>query len=117
MQKEEKVVIVLLFMALGSLAAASWALGDFDPDPKASPRPVSIVAEGTVSAVQTTDGGHLILRLQSSSMPIFVSREGGAEVVAERVTKGDRIRAWGEIAEYEGRREMVVKRPEDLEVL
>ncbi len=27
MQKEEKVVVVLLFMALGSMAVASWALG------------------------------------------------------------------------------------------
>lgn len=115
MQKEEKVVVVLLFMALGSLAVASWALGDFDSDP--GPSPVSIVAEGTVSAVQPTDGGHLILRLQSSAMPIFVSRECGAEDVARRVAKGDRIRVKGEIAEYEGRREIVVKRSEDVEVL
>ncbi len=117
MQKEEKVVVVLLFMALGSLAVASWALGDFDSDPGPSPSPVSIVAEGTVSSIQLTDGGHLILRLQSSAMPIFVSRETGAEDVAMRAAKGDRIRVKGEIAEYEGRREIVVQRAEDVEVL
>lgn len=118
MQKEEKVVVVLLFMALGSLAAASWALGDFDADPVSghSTSSVSIVAEGTVSSIQLTDGGHLILRLQSSDMPIFVSRETGAEDVAMRVAKGDRIRVRGEIAEYEGRREIVVQRSEDVEV-
>jgi len=57
------------------------------------------------------------LRLQSSAMPIFVSRETGAEDVAMRVAKGDRIRVRGEIAEYEGRREIVVQRAEDVEVL
>lgn len=117
MQKEEKVVVVLLFMALGSLAVASWALGDFDADPGHSPSPISIVAEGTVSSIQPTEGEHLILWLQSSTMPIFVSRETGAEDVAMRVAKGDRIRATGEIAEYEGRREIVVQRSKDVEVL
>jgi hypothetical protein len=115
LQKEEKVVMVLLFMALGSLAAASWALGDFDAE--SEPDSVSIVSEGTVSSIQPTDGGHLILRLSSSSMPIFVSRESGAEVVAERVAKGDWIRARGEVAEYEGQRELSVQRAEDVEVL
>ena len=113
MQKEEKVVVVLLFMALGSLAVASWALGDFD----VAPAPTSVVAEGTVSSIQTTGGGHVTLWLQSSAMPIFVSRESGAEDVATRVAEGDRIRARGEIGEYGGRREMVVQRPEDVEVL
>lgn len=115
MQKEEKVVVVLLFMALGSLAAASWALGDFEADP-AEIR-IHVVAEGTVTSIQTTTGGHVIMRLQSSSMPIFVSRESGAVVVAARVAKGDRVRARGEIAEYEGRREISVKNAADVEVL
>ncbi len=117
MQKEEKVVVVLLFMALGSLAVASWALGDFDTSSDPTSGAVSIVAEGTVSAIQATDGGSLILRVQSSSMPIFVSSESGAKDVATRVAKGDRIRAKGEIAEYEGSREIVVQRPEDVEIL
>ncbi|MGB3943762.1 MAG: OB-fold nucleic acid binding domain-containing protein [Methanothrix sp.] len=115
MQKEEKVVVVLLFMALGSLASASWALGDFEEDPDEIS--ISLVAEGTVSSMKTTTGGHLIIRLQSSSIPIFVSRESGAEEMAVRVAKGDRIRAVGEISEYEGRREISVKRPADVEVL
>jgi DNA/RNA endonuclease YhcR with UshA esterase domain len=115
MQKEEKVVVVLLSMALGSLAAASWALGGFEAD--LDEIPVLVVAEGTVSSVQTTTGGHLILRLQTTSMPIFVSREDGAEEVAARVAKGDRVRARGEIAEYQGRREISVKDAADVEVL
>ncbi len=117
MQKEEKVVIVLLFMALGSLAAASWALGDFDAESEPGAGSVSIVSEGIVSRVQPTDAGHLILWLQSSTIPIFVSQECGAEDVAERVAEGDRIRVKGEIAEYEGRREISVQRGEDVEVL
>jgi hypothetical protein len=117
LQKEEKVVVVLLLMALGSLAVASWALGDFDVDSGQSSAPISIVSEGIVSSVQPTDGGHLILWLQSSDMPIFVSRESGAEDVADRVSKGDRVRARGEISEYEGRRELSVQRAEDVEVM
>lgn len=115
MQKEEKVVIVLLFMALGSLAAATWALGDFDAEPTTDL--ATIVAEGTVSSIQPTDAGHLILWLQSSSMPIFVSQECGAEDVAERVAKGCLVRATGEIAEYQGRRELSIQGAEDVEVL
>jgi DNA/RNA endonuclease YhcR with UshA esterase domain len=50
-------------------------------------------------------------------MPIFVSRESGAEGVEKKVAKGDRIRVKGEIAEYEGRREISAQRGEDVEVL
>jgi len=50
-------------------------------------------------------------------MPIFVSRESGAEDVADRVFKGDRVRARGEVSVYEGRRELSVQRPEDVEVM
>jgi hypothetical protein len=113
MQKEEKVVVVLLLMALGSLAAASWGLGDFDP----APEKVAIVAEGTAASVQRTEGGHLIIRLYSSQMPIFVSRDSGADLLAGRIAKGDRIRAKGEIAWYEGRREIAVQGAADVEVL
>ena len=113
MQKEEKVVVVLLLMALGSLAVASWGLGDFEPGPEE----VGIVAEGTVGWIQTTAGDHLIIRLHSSEMPIFVSQDSGAELLAGRIAKGDRVRAKGEIAWYGGRREIAVQRAADVEVL
>ena len=117
MQKEEKVVVVLLFMALGSLLVASWALGDFDAPAGSDEVPISIVSEGQVSSIQTTTGGHLILRLQSSAMPIFVKSESGALDVAMKVAKGDRIRVRGEVTEYEGLRELAVRRSEDVQVL
>ena len=117
MQKEEKVVVVLLLMALGSLFAASWALGDFDPPAEPDRVPTSIVAEGQVSSIATTEGGHLIIRLQYSAMPIFVKSESGALDVATRVAKGDQIRVRGEVSEYQGRRELSVQRAEDVEVL
>jgi len=118
MQKEEKVVVLLLLMALGSLFVASWALGDFDPLPAEPGRvPTSIVAEGQVSSIATTDGGHLIIRLQYSTMPIFVKSDCGALDVAMRVAKGDQIRVRGEVSEYQGRRKLSVQRAEDVEVL
>ena len=117
MQKEEKVVVLLLLMALGSLFVASWALGDFDAATGPDQVPISIVAEGEVSSITTTDGGHLIIRLQYSAMPIFVKSDCGALDVAMRVAKGDQIRVRGEVSEYEGRRELSVQRAEDVEVL
>jgi len=113
MQKEEKIVVVLLFMALGNLTVASWALGDFDVDSKSK-----LEVEGTVKSVQPTKtGGHLIIRLDSTTMPIFVSQKCGAESVKERVHKGDRVKVEGEMVEYEGQPEIVIKRSSYVKVL
>ncbi|MDF0594286.1 hypothetical protein P0O24_11920 [Methanotrichaceae archaeon M04Ac] len=113
MQREEKVV--LLFMALGSLAAASWALGDFEAD--TAEMPITVVAEGTVKSIQLTTDGHLILRLQSSTMPIFVSQRA-----AQRRWPGRWRRATGSgrsarYPRYRGLREISVKRLADVEIL
>jgi DNA/RNA endonuclease YhcR with UshA esterase domain len=114
MQKEEQIVVVLLFMALASLTVASWALGDFDQI-AATPQKV---LEGTIISVQPTKtGGHLIIHLDSTSMPVFVDQLNGAEDVKRKVQEGDRVVVKGEISEYKGQPEMVIKRADDVEVL
>lgn len=104
MQKEEKIVVVLLFMALGSLSVAFWAMGDLDSS--------GVTVEGTVESIQSTrSGGHLIIRLDSTDVPIFVSSQCGAEMVKEKVQRGDRVKVVGDVSEYRGQDEIVIKGP------
>jgi len=109
MQKEEKIVVVLLFMALGSLSVAFWAMGDLDSS--------EVTVEGIVESIQSTmSGGHLIIHLDSTEMPIFVSSQCGAEMVKEKVQRGDRVEVVGKVSEYNGQDEIVVKGPMDVRV-
>ena len=118
MQKEEKIVTILLFMAIGSLSVASWALGDLDGIGAGSDDPDSVTIEGKVSSIQPTmNGGHLIIHLDSTTAPVFVHQKSGAEHLANAVQKGDRVRVRGEVAEYEGEPEIVIKGPNDVTVL
>ncbi len=115
MQKEEKIVTILLFMALGSLTVASWALGDFDGT---GTDPSSVTIEGKVRSIQPTrNGGHLTIQLDSTTAPIFVHQKSGAEHLANTVQKGDLVRVRGEVTEYEGDPEIVIKGPNDVVVL
>lgn len=109
MQKEEKIVVVLLFMALGSLSVAFWAMGDLDSS--------EVTVEGIVESIQSTmSGGHLIIHLDSTEMPIFVSSQCGAEMVKEKVQRGDQVEVIGEVSEYRDQDEIVVKGPMDVTV-
>ncbi len=120
MQKEEKIVVVLLLMALGSLAVAWWA---FAPDQSAEALSVaksggSIHLEGQVLELKPTkNGGHLQIRLDSTAAPIFVPHESGAAELQKRLNPGDRVRIRGTQKEYQGQEEIVVGRSGDVEVL
>lgn len=117
MQKEEKIVMVLLLMALGSLAAAFWAFGSeerIDPVDEKS----RATAEGLVLDIrQTGAGDHLIIKLDSTARPVFVSREAGAEEISKKVFPGDRVRVEGRLAEYEGSEEIRLEKAGDLAVV
>ena len=116
MQKEEKIVVVLLFMALSSLVAASWALGDFDELSKSASYKIDL--KGTVSSIKPTmTGGHLIIHLDTTSMPIFVSQDSGADELSRRVHNGDLVSVTGEMGSYNGQNEILIKRSSDVKVL
>jgi hypothetical protein len=120
MQKEEKIVVVLLFMALGSLAVASWAFGPEDTEGSTvqAKEDSQISLEGLVQEINPTKtGGHLIIKLDSTQMPVFVPRDSGAGDVQSRVNIGDRIRVRGIAAEFGGKKELKVGRAADVEVL
>jgi len=119
MQKEEKTVVVLLFMALGSLSVAFWAFdsGDSLEEGIASAGDEArISVEGLVIEMNPTkSGGNLIMNLDSTPLPVFVPRDSGAKEILGRISLGDRIQVNGVLWEYNGNKEIKLERAEDLE--
>ena len=82
MQKEEKIVVVLLLMALGSLAVAFWAFSPEDGGQKSSSDSMSqkdagLSVEGLVLEIKPTkSGGNLLLKLDSTPASDFHSCQG-----------------------------------------
>lgn len=116
-QKEEKIVLVLLFMALGSLAVASWA---FLPPDDSSQKPPegTLRSEGKVLEMNPTkSGGHLMIKLDSLDKPIFVPSESGASEVQRRIRPGDRIVVRGKVSVFGGGEEIKVSKASDIEKL
>ena len=127
MQREEKMVFVLLLMALGSLAVAFWA---FAPDDGRSndlyhselqesyDAGVSTLAEGLVRDIKPTKtGGHLLVTIDTTPVPIFISRQAGAEKLLGVLKRGDRLWAKGMQRDYQGREEIEVTRSSDIRIL
>jgi hypothetical protein len=111
MQKEEKIVIVLLLMALGSLAVAFWAFGPEEKD-------AGLSLEGLVLEMKPTkSGGNLLLKLDSTPLPIFIPASAGAKEIQARVHAGDRVRIRGTVSVYQGKEELSVSRQADVQVL
>ncbi|MDD4094339.1 MAG: hypothetical protein PHF94_06960 [Methanothrix sp.] len=118
MQKEEKTVVVLLFMALGSLSVAFWAF-DFGDDLQegivSAGDEARISVEGLVIEMNPTKSGdNLIMNLDSTPLPVFVPRDSGAKEILGRISLGDRIQVNGVLWEYNGNKEIKLERAEDL---
>ena len=129
-QKEEKVVVIMLFMALGSLGLAFWAFDPGDDAPVAlSGSPDAATGSGHSSVDQTMQtmqgqvleimstktGGNLILHLNSTTLPIFVPSSAGAQQIMNRIQPGDIIQVKGSISEYQGEKELKVSRAGDVQ--
>jgi len=126
MQKEEKIVVVLLLMALGSLAVAFWAFGADEGASSALSSSSNAGAstdysstdetlQGQVLEIKTTkSGGNLILRLDSTTLPIFVPANAGAEEIEKKIQPGDKIQVKGSISDYQGEKELKVSRASDI---
>jgi primosomal replication protein N len=123
MQKEEKIVAVLLLMALGSLAVAFWAFGSDEGEQESSSdlmsqKDAGFSVEGLVLEVKPTkSGGNLLLKLDSTQMPIFVSAGAGAKELQKQVQPGDRVRIRGTISQYQGKEELKVSRSAEVIVM
>ncbi len=125
MQKEEKIVVILLFMALGSLAAAFWA---FSPEGSSVPDTGEaaslgdssslITLEGRITRAESTrTGGNLILNLDSTAMPVFIPASAGAKELSIQMKRGVRVRITGTITSYQGEDELKVSQKADVSLL
>jgi len=121
MQKEEKIAVVLLLMALGSLAVAFWA---FYPDEATANSAATLgkdgghSEEGLVLGIKPTNsGGNLLLSLDTTPMPIFIPSSAGAKEVMSRVHVGDRIRVKGIVSVFQGKEELKVSRASDVQLI
>lgn len=126
MQKEEKVMVVLLAMALASIAVAYLT---FLPDDSGSDvQQLSefsgigdrVVFEGTVLGKRFTyTGDHLLLDIDydSTIVKVFVPNSAGAMGIDNAVSEGDWVRITGDVDEYKGEREVVVKSGKDIILL
>jgi DNA/RNA endonuclease YhcR with UshA esterase domain len=116
MQKEEKIVVVLLVVAVLSLIIAYFGFAPqtnaYSPDSKIDER---VYAEGTVLSRQMTGtGDNLILRLSNLNANVFVPKNSGAREVYDSVKTGDSVRITGKVSIYRNEREIVVESPRDV---
>ncbi len=118
MQKEEKVVVVLLVMAALSLIIAyfgfSTQVAAYSSDSKLGER---VYVEGTVLEKQMTGkGDNLILTISNLNIKVFVSKDNGAKEVYDFIKTGDKVRMTGKVSEYKNAREIVVESTKDVVV-
>ncbi|AKB52051.1 OB-fold nucleic acid binding domain protein [Methanosarcina barkeri str. Wiesmoor] len=129
MEKEEKVMVLLLFMTLTSLMTAYLCFG---PELTASGQETGEEArqytresgEGekvfleaqVLSKRLTYTGGHLLLQVDCNSevLSIFIPKTAGAEALNNSIQKGDFISVTGTVSQYEGKREIKVERKEAI---
>lgn len=120
MQKEEKIVVVLLLMALGSLAVAFWTFSpeEGNGDGAAAKADSLLSLEGLILEMKPTNtGGNLLLRLDSTSMPVFIPASAGAGELREQLHAGDRIRIRGTVEDFHGSEELKISRAADVQRL
>ncbi len=116
MQKEEKVVVVLLIMAVLSLIIGYFGFSPqtqaYSSDSKLGER---VYAEGTILSKQMTGkGDNLILTLSNLKIKVFISKDSGAKEVYDTVKTGEKVKINGKVSEYKNEREIVVESARDV---
>ncbi|KAF5412782.1 MAG: hypothetical protein C5S43_01310 [Candidatus Methanocomedens sp.] len=124
MQKDEKITVVLMVMALlviiiayfGFIAGGS-APSEYSDHSKVGDR---VILHGQViDKSGTLTGDHLILTIDSKKgiVKVFINRNNGASTVNKAVNVADTVEITGILDEYEGEKEIVVERPGYVRVL
>ena len=116
MQKEEKIVSVLLVMAVLSLIIGYFGfipqVAAYSEDSKIGER---IYLEGTILSKQmTAKGDNLILSISNLNIKVFISKDNGAKEVYDTFKIGEKVRIKGKVAEYNYAREIVVESAADI---
>ncbi len=129
MEKEEKVMVLLLFMTLTSLMTAYLCFGsEFTASgqetggearqyTRESSEGDKVFLEAEVLSKRFTyTGGHLLLQVNCNSevLSVFIPKTAGAEALNVSIREGDFIGLTGTVSEYEGKREIEVERKEDI---
>jgi len=118
MQKEEKIVVVLLVMAVLSLI-----IGYFGFAPVASAYSLeskvgeNVYAEGTIIQKQMTykgDNLKLTISNENLNVNVFIFRDNGAKEVYDGFENGDKVKVDGKVAQYQNAMEIVVESAKDV---
>ena len=129
MEKEEKIVAVLLAMAILSLAVAYVTFyqgnsGSINDDALQLTEQSSIgdfvYIEGTILSKRFTfKGDHLLLSVDHDEnvVKVFIPNDKGAEDVDNMVNENDIVRIQGTLDEYQDEREVVVQNKNGVTVL
>ncbi len=120
MQKEEKIVVVLLLMALGSIGVGFWAFSSDEGELSSSyvsQKDSNQNVEGQILEVKPTNsGGNLLMKLDSTALSIFVPASAGAEALYKQLHVGSRVKIKGTVSKYKGKDELLVSRSTDVVV-
>jgi len=116
MQKEEKIVVVLLVMAVLSLIIGYFGFAPvtsaYSPDSKTGEK---IYVEGTILQKQmTAKGDNLILTLSNLNIKVFIAKNNGAKEVFDAIKKDDKVRIDGKLASFRNAMEIVVENANDV---
>lgn len=119
LQREEKIVAVLLVMAVLSLIIGYLGfvpqVSGYTEDSKIGD---SVLIEGIVlNKKMTASGGNLILSISDLDVNIFISKDNGAKEVYENLNLGDQVRINGKVAQYRNAREIIVESASDIKKL
>jgi DNA/RNA endonuclease YhcR with UshA esterase domain len=124
LQKEEKITIILMLMALLVLIIAYFGfIVDSVETSQYSEQSITgdrVVIQGEVVGKRVTfTGDHLILTVdsESSRVKVFIHRNNGAEKINNIIDIADTIEVTGTLEEYQGEKEIVVEQPGDVNIL
>lgn len=125
MEKEEKIVIILLSMVFLSLSISYLVffgpgVSDTSAFSSFSVPGDDAFVEGTIISKRLTySGNHLILMVDSISGPVkvFVPSGNGANTIDSLLAADSKVRIFGQVGEYEGELELVVQRVDDVIVI
>ncbi|MDY0388122.1 MAG: nucleotide-binding protein [Methanolobus sp.] len=126
MEKEERIVVVLLCMVFLSLiiAYATFFSGDADASVGSfSPSSVpgeKVRLEGDILSKRFTySGGHLLMNVDHGLgvIKVFVPSSNGANDVDSRTSENEHVLIVGIVKEYQGELEVVVQNSGDVTLL
>lgn len=124
LQKEEKITLVLMIMALLVLIIAyfGFVAGDAGPSTYSDNSKIGdlVILQGEVVGKRGTyTGDHLILTVDvdRSLTRVFIHRNNGAGQVGLSVNVADHVEITGIVDEYQGDKEIRVISPENIRIV